>query len=235
MLKLSTISSRQAVLPSDMLLRICRKHMSRFLISSRSSLSQRSTVLPRADAHWFWYTKEGRGGSKVQESWDKRRRRKRRGFSYQHHPAESQTECTLQREKKNIPLPKLQEMRNVKCFPRIGGGGCRESKYKHICCSSFVLWDSNNHCRFEENTFLVTLQHLRKYTMRSAQPSVKSTHTHTPWCGTLRREECWEELWEDFGCIVQISTKLRSAVYFVSDVSSFWNPTNCSLLDSVQY
>lgn len=42
------------VLPSDMLLRIWRKHMSRFLISSRSSLSQRSTVLPRADAHWFW-------------------------------------------------------------------------------------------------------------------------------------------------------------------------------------
>lgn len=45
---------RQAVLPSDMLLRMCRKHMRRFLISSRSSLSQRSTVLPSADAHWFW-------------------------------------------------------------------------------------------------------------------------------------------------------------------------------------
>lgn len=45
--------SDRRVLPSDMLLRMCRKHMSRFLISSRSSLSQRSTVLPRADAHWF--------------------------------------------------------------------------------------------------------------------------------------------------------------------------------------
>lgn len=45
---------RQALLPSDMLFRMCRKHMRRFLISSRSSLSQRVTVLPRADAHWFW-------------------------------------------------------------------------------------------------------------------------------------------------------------------------------------
>lgn len=37
-----------------MLLRMCRKHMRRFLISSLSSLSQRSTALPSADAHWFW-------------------------------------------------------------------------------------------------------------------------------------------------------------------------------------
>lgn len=44
----------EAVLPSDMLLRMCRKHMSRFLISSLSSLSQRSTALPCAEAHWFW-------------------------------------------------------------------------------------------------------------------------------------------------------------------------------------
>lgn len=37
--------------------------MRRFLISSRSSLSQRSTVLPRADAHWFW--KQTREETKV--------------------------------------------------------------------------------------------------------------------------------------------------------------------------
>lgn len=43
-----------------MLLRRCRKHMSRFRISSRSSLSQRSTVLPSADTHWFWSATTGR-------------------------------------------------------------------------------------------------------------------------------------------------------------------------------
>lgn len=50
---------RQPVLPSDMLLRMCRKHMRRFLISSLSSLSQRSTALPSADAHWFWRREAG--------------------------------------------------------------------------------------------------------------------------------------------------------------------------------
>lgn len=150
-----------------MLLRICRKHMSRFLISSRSSLSHRNTVLPRADEHWFCEK------SKAAESCDKRKRRRNqreKALVISIIQAESQTECKLQREKENISLPKTSRDEKCQVFSWEGGEKCSESKHKHICCRGSVLWDSNNHCRSEGNTFIVTLQHLRKYTVRSAQP-----------------------------------------------------------------
>ncbi len=166
---------RQAVLPSDMLLRICRKHMSRFLISSRSSLSQRSTVLPRADAHWFWCT--GRKKGETENKW------KRESFS---------DRAQGFKEIKKITQLKLQrwEMSNIFL---VG-----EEKKKHICCSSSVLWDSNINCRFEETH----LQHLRtekeewkrlrgQLNLRIGESTHTHTHTHTPWCGTLRGEKCW--------------------------------------------
>lgn len=46
------------ILPSDMLLSTCKKHMRRLLISAWSSLSHRSRVLPRVEASWFWGTEE---------------------------------------------------------------------------------------------------------------------------------------------------------------------------------
>lgn len=41
------------LLPSDMLLSTCKKHMRRLLISAWSNLSHRRRVLPRAEADWF--------------------------------------------------------------------------------------------------------------------------------------------------------------------------------------
>lgn len=48
------IKSRRNYLPSDMLLKIWRKHMSRLLISAWSSLSYRTTELPKVLLCWFW-------------------------------------------------------------------------------------------------------------------------------------------------------------------------------------
>ena len=51
-----TAERKMVVLPSDMLLSTCKKHMRRLLISAWSSLSHRSRGLPRVEGAWFWGT-----------------------------------------------------------------------------------------------------------------------------------------------------------------------------------